>query len=106
MHLPWKRWVELAAKEFLCIIGWEDGTMAPGPGFDIKKLGASELRDIAGSYVDCTLNGNDDYEAFSVIRWSEGVWFYSHYNSTVLMIHQSSALFPTLIRKKDLFPLL
>ena len=106
MRLPWKRWLDLAAKEFLCIIGWEDGIMPPGPEFDIKKLGAGELRDIAGSYVDNTLNDSDNYEAFSVIRWSKGVWFSSHYNNTILMFHQSNALFPTLIAKRDLFPLL
>jgi hypothetical protein len=76
LHLPWKRWLELAAKEALCIIDWVDGIIPPGPEFDIKKLGAGELRDIAGSYVDNILNGSDDYEVFSVIRWSAGVWFY------------------------------
>jgi hypothetical protein len=72
-HLPWKRWVELAAKEALCMIGWGDGILPPGPDFNIKKLNASEIRDIAGSYVDSTLIGSDDYEAFSVIRWSAGM---------------------------------
>lgn len=73
MNLPWKRWVEVAAKEELCIIGWVDGILPPGPNFDIKKLGASELRQIAGSYVDNALNGSDDYEVFTVIRWSRGM---------------------------------
>ena len=73
MHLPWKRWVELSAKEELCIVGWIDGILPPGPDFDIKKLGASELREIAGSYVDTVLNGNDNYDIFSVIRWTKGV---------------------------------
>ncbi len=73
MHLPWKHWVELSAKEELCIVGWIDGILPPGPDFDIKKLGASELREIAGSYVNTILNGNDNYDVFSVIRWTEGV---------------------------------
>jgi len=73
MHLPWKRWVELSAKEELCIVGWINGILPPGPDFDIKKLGASELQEIAGSYVDTVLNGNDNYDVFSVIRWTKGV---------------------------------
>lgn len=72
IHLPWKHWVELAAKEELCIVGWVDGIIPPGSDFDIKKLGAGELRKIVGSYIDHVLNGDNTYEAFSVIRWSEG----------------------------------
>jgi hypothetical protein len=75
IHLPWKRWLELAWKEFLCIIGWVDGVMPPGPDFDIKKLGAGDVREIAGSYVDNILNGTNNYQAFSVVRWSAGVWY-------------------------------
>jgi hypothetical protein len=78
MKLPWKRWVDLAAKEELCIISWVDGVMPPGPDFDIKKLGAGELRSLAGSYVDAILTGSDDYEAFSVIRWTAGKSVYCH----------------------------
>ena len=73
MHLPWKCWVELSAKEELCIVGWIDGILPPGPDFDIKKLGASKLQEIAGSYVDTILNGNDNYDVFSVIHWTKGV---------------------------------
>lgn len=87
IHLPWKRWLELAAQEGLCIIDWVDGVIPPGPDFDVKKLIASEIRDIAGSYVDSILNGSDHYKAFSVIRWSAGVWDYYHHDNLVLMIH-------------------
>lgn len=103
MRLPWKRWVEVAGKEELCIIDWVDGAIPPGPDFDIKKLGAPELREIAGSYVDGVLNGDNDPEAFSVIHWSAGVWFKCHYNSTLLTIHQSSVLFLMLIQKRGSF---
>jgi hypothetical protein len=68
MHLPWKRWLEIAAQEELHMIGWEDRIMPPGPGFDTKKLGAGEVHDIAGSYVESALNGSDDYEALATIR--------------------------------------
>jgi hypothetical protein len=74
IHLPWKRWLEVAWKEFLCIIGWVDGVMPPGPDFDIKKLGAGDVREIAGSYVDNILSGTNNYQA-SVVRWSAGVWY-------------------------------
>jgi hypothetical protein len=73
IHLPWKRWLDIAARETLCIMDWVDGILPPGPKFDLKKLVAGEIRDIAGSYVDGTLNGSDDYEAFSMIHWSAGV---------------------------------
>jgi hypothetical protein len=73
VHLPWRRWLDVVAREELCIVDWVKGIIPPGPDFDIKKLGASDVRAIAGSYVDAVLNGKDDYEAFSVIRWSEGV---------------------------------
>jgi hypothetical protein len=85
MNLPLKRWVELAAKEEVCMIGWEDGVMAPGPDFDIKKLGAGELRSLAGSYVDAILNGSDDYEAFSVIRWTPGGSVFCHHDNIFLI---------------------
>ena len=75
-NLPWKHWLELTAKEAFCLIGWEDGILPPGPDFDIKKLTASEIRDVARSYVDSTLNGSDDYQAFSVICWSAGMRVY------------------------------
>jgi hypothetical protein len=102
MHLPWKRWVEVAAKEELCIVNWVDEILPPGPNFDIKKLGASELREIAGSYVDCALNGDENYDAFSVIRWPAGVWFICHYNNTALTFPQICVLFPTMIRPRHL----
>jgi len=105
IHLPWKRWLDIAAKEALCIIDWVNGILPPGPDFDIKKLGAGELRDIAGSYVDSVLNSGDDYDAFSVIRWTAGVSDYYHRNTIILMFYQNNVPFPTLIRKKGLFPL-
>lgn len=74
VNLPWRRWVDLAAKEELCIIDWVDGLFPPGPDFEIKKFGAIELRRIAGSYIDFILKGKVPYEVFSVIRWSPGVW--------------------------------
>jgi hypothetical protein len=74
IHLPWKRWLELAWK-CLCIIGWVDGVMLPGPDFDIKKLGAGDVHEISGSYVDNILNGTNNYQAFSVVHWSAGVWY-------------------------------
>jgi hypothetical protein len=77
-HLPWKRWLDIAAKEELCIIGWVDGIIPPGYDFDIKKLGAGELREISGSYVDALLNGDDDHEVFSIIHWTPGAWFTFH----------------------------
>jgi hypothetical protein len=49
--------------------------MLPGPDFDIKKLGAGDVHEIAGSYVDNILNGTNNYQAFSVVRWSAGVWY-------------------------------
>jgi hypothetical protein len=73
VRLPWKRWLDVAAKEELCINGWIEEVLPPGPDFDIKKLGAGALRDISGSYVDHLLNGTMDYEAFTVTRWSAGV---------------------------------
>jgi hypothetical protein len=85
-------------------IDWTDKIIPPGPDFDLKKLGASELREITGSYVDTIINGQDDYEAFSVLRWSAGVWFDHRYNNTLLTLHQSSALFLTLIQERGLFP--
>ena len=72
-NVSWKRWVELAAKEELCITGWTDGILPPGLDFEIRKMGAGELREITGSYVDSTLKNKDRYEAFSVARWSTGV---------------------------------
>jgi hypothetical protein len=80
MHLPWKCWVDVAAKEKLCIIDWINGVLPPGSDFNIKKLGASEIHEITGSYVDSILNGNIDYKVFSVICWSTGVWFYCCHN--------------------------
>jgi hypothetical protein len=52
-------------------------TTPPGPNFDIKKLGAGDVHEIAGSYVDNILNDNDtdNYQAFSVVRWSASVWY-------------------------------
>ena len=104
MHLPWKRWVEFTVKEELCIIGWIDRIIPSGPDFDIKKLGASDLREVAGPYVDSILNGNDkDCEVFSVVRWSPGVWFICHYDNIVLMFPQSSTLFPTIVTSCGVF---
>ncbi|KAI0245513.1 hypothetical protein BJV78DRAFT_1287695 [Lactifluus subvellereus] len=69
-RLPWSRWLNLAGKEQLCIINWEDGIKPPGPDFHIRKLSAGDLCCIAGSYVDTILNGGDNYEAFSIVRWT------------------------------------
>ena len=77
VRLPWKCWLEVAAKHKLCIAHWTDGIMPPGRDFDLKKLSASELRDLSGSYVDAMLNGNDNFEVFSVIPWSAGMLVYT-----------------------------
>ncbi|KAI0245176.1 hypothetical protein BJV78DRAFT_1288807 [Lactifluus subvellereus] len=88
--LPWKHWLDLVGKEQLCIINWEDKIRPPGPDFDVKKLGAGELRCIAGSYVDAILSGGDDYEAFSVVRWTAE-------QSTLLNTHPNKGLIPLVI---------
>jgi hypothetical protein len=76
-HLPWSRWLDLAGKEQLCIIDWEDGIKPPGPDFHIRKLSAGDLCCIAGSYINTVLNGGDNYEAFSIVRWTAGMSDYS-----------------------------
>ncbi|KAI0245026.1 hypothetical protein BJV78DRAFT_1159252, partial [Lactifluus subvellereus] len=88
--LPWKCWLNLAGKEQLCIINWEDKIRLPGPDFNVKKLGAGELRRIAGSYVNAILSGGDDYEAFSVVRWTAE-------QRALLNTHPNKGLIPLVI---------
>jgi hypothetical protein len=85
LHLLWKRWLDLTGKEQLCIINWEDGIRPPGPDFNAKMLGAGDLHRITGSYVDTILGGGEDYEAFSVVRWTTGASDCHHPNNTILM---------------------
>jgi hypothetical protein len=104
LYIPWKRWLDVAAKEELCIVDWIDSIMPPGPDFDIKGLDSGELRELVGPYIDAILEGHDSHGTFSMVRWSEGVWFDCCYNNTILTHHQSTALFPSLIQKRGSFP--
>ena len=105
VHLPWKRWIEVATKNKLCIMNWAKGIPPPGPNFEIRKLSASCLRTITKSFIENTLAGKSECEVFSVISWSNGVWFSCCYINTVLRFWQSSVPFLTLIQERDSFPL-
>jgi hypothetical protein len=87
LHLPWKRWLEIAAEEELCIINWVDQLdPPPSPEFTLRNLGAQDLRDISGPYIENILYGHSDCESFSVIPWSEGMWFYCRRGNIILTL--------------------
>lgn len=71
--MPWKHFEDVAAKEELCIVNWPDNVMAPGPGFDLKKLTPAELQLLVGAYIDAVQSGSDvNGTTFHIKKWSQG----------------------------------
>lgn len=73
--LPWKQYEEVAAKEHLCLMGYPDSVVPPGPDFDLKKLDPVELQLLVGQYIAAVQAGARDVSGttFYITRWSQGM---------------------------------
>ena len=74
--IPWKTWLNFAAKHNLYLKGWRNHVISPGPDFMLKKIPANDLRDMVRDYVDGNLTSNT---TFTVEKWSAGAFYYYYY---------------------------
>ena len=71
--LPWKQWLEVAAKEELRIANYPEGVVTPGPDFSLKKLPSQDLHALVGKYIIAVENDQDVAGAkFWVESWTDG----------------------------------
>lgn len=69
-NIPWKNFLDFAITHKLCLYGWPEDTVCPGPNWVNKKVVSSEMVKQIEIYEK---SGMNSLGVFSVGRWNKGM---------------------------------
>jgi hypothetical protein len=69
--VQWKNWLPFAWRHQLKLI-WPNHIICPGPGFDLKKLSALELKQLVEDYMENVRDPGANKATPQVVAWTEG----------------------------------
>ena len=76
MNVPWAKWCDYGYKYRLVLVGWEDGSLVPGPDFCNKKAGGISTAGWAALKRRINREDNETYDPkepeLRIESWSEG----------------------------------